>query len=309
MNYGPAVALATNYIWPYATACSPNFNFEPAFLRRKTFYNLYPIYRNGTLVTEPPYLYREVEVFIPLHLIFGFCRDYDRITYQVSFQIEMQRDTSINPMFGGTGTDGYIVLKSMNLELDALEPNDEIKVRLNRELETPVEVAFLATGGLSFSETSASINRLVNNWFRPDFMIIVFKDTTIVSSSTTNSIVNTHANMQSLQILIGGELYPNTPQLADFPSNKFAYFYERFKQVCIALTGECSMTVKEYLISPVFAFDLRAQDMQIKNTIIPITIQGTRNVNVPTSVNMYVYTFYERYYKAEFLKNLITPAS
>jgi hypothetical protein len=116
--------------------------------------------------------------------------------------------------------------------------------------------------------------------------------------------------MQSLQIQLDGELYPYIPQMEDFGSNKFSNFYERFKEVCFAMTGECSMTMKEYRdLYPIFAFDLRAQTTKVKNSVVPMNIIGTRNVNTPSSLNMFVYGFMEQYYKAEYIKNLISVIS
>jgi hypothetical protein len=285
-----------------------NPTYEPGYLKRKQLYNINPVMRNGIIQADPTF--REIEVFIPLHVIFGYCRDYDRVTSQVSFQIKLLRDTSLNYVFGQTGFDGALILKSCMLELQEVIPNDELRVKLNREIESPIEVGFLGVKALQFQIPSAQINQYLPQFFRSDFMFIIFKDATINQSSQTNSTLLTHANMQSLQILLDGELYPYLPQMEDFGSNKFSNFYERFKEVCIAMTGECNMSSKEYRdLYPIFAFDLRAQSGKIKNQVVPMTILGTRNSNTPSTVNMYVYGFMEQFYKAEYIKNLISPIS
>ena len=293
-----------NFPLPYGY----NPNFEPGYLKRKQLYNTSLVLRNGVMQAEPTY--REIEVFIPLHLLFGYCRDYDRVTSQVSVQIKLLRDTSLNYVFGQPGFDAAIILKSIILELQEVVPNDELRVKLNREIESPIEVSFLGTRSLQFNITSTSITQLLPQYFRTDFLFLIFKDATITQSSQSNSTLLTHANMQNLQIQLDGEMYPYLPQMEDFGSNKYANFYERFKEVCIALCGECSMSMKEYRdLYPIFAFDLRAQTTKIKNQVVNMMIIGNRNINTPSNINMYVYGFMEQYYKAEYIKNLISPVS
>ncbi len=285
-----------------------NPNFEPGYVKRKQLYNINPVLRNGIIQADPTF--REIEVFIPLHMIFGYCRYYDRVTSQVSFQIKLLRDNTLNLVMGQTGYDAALVLKSISLELHEVKPTDELRVKLNREIESPIEVGYLGTRAMKFPITSVSINVYLPQFFCTNFMFIIFKDETITQTSQTNSTLLTHANVQNLQIQIGTIQYPFLPQQEDFGSNKFSNFYERFKEVCISLTGECTMSMKEYRdLYPIFAFDLRAQTTKIRNEIVPMTIMGLRNTNTPSSLTMYVYALQEQYYKSEYIKNLISPLS
>ena len=70
------------------------------------------------------------------------------------------------------------------------------------------------------------------------------------------------------------------------------------------VSGECSMSFKQYRdLYPIFAFDLTAQTMKVRNAKVQFTVIGTRNSNTPTNLNMYTVVLFEKFYEANYLAN------
>ena len=143
--------------------------------------------------------------------------------------------------------------------------------------------------------------------YKPDYVFIIFKEKNQSTSSQSNSTLNSNADIQYLQISLGGELYPNIAQQANWGNNFINQFYEQYKECVIKLTGECSMSLKEYRdLYPTFAFDLTAQAIKVKNLSTQVNVLGKRNSG-NVDLQMYVIVLYERFYSAQYLRNEILP--
>ena len=141
------------------------------------------------------------------------------------------------------------------------------------------------------------INIFLGQSYFPDFIFITFKG--------ANSSLLTHDNMESLQLLVGGEFHSYLKK-EDISSNKYANIHEAFKEVCITLTGKCTLLTEEtQLPHEIFAFDLREYTKEIVGNLAPIAILGAQNTIPKSNINMHVYKFQEEYFKVGYIKDII----
>jgi hypothetical protein len=79
-----------------------------------------------------------------------------------------------------------------------------------------------------------------------------------------------------------------------------------------------SVEQKEEWLELIFAFDLTAQNIKVRNQATQVNIIGLRNSNTPVptttanggvSVNMYVVVLYEKFFEAKYLRNELLPKS
>jgi hypothetical protein len=222
----------------------------------------------------------------------------------------------MSPFFGAPGTDGFFQITEAYLQTTQVVPEDEFKVEFNKAIEGSIEMGFLTPLINQFTINSANINQIIaTGSYKPDFVFVIFKDPTQNSntSSQVNGSLNCNADIQNLQINLGGQLYPILPQDArwNIQNNGTFYssrFYEQFRDCVTKLTGECSMSEKQWReLYPIFAYDLTAQQTKVRNQATQVVIQGNRNSNTPTSVMMYVIVLYEKSFEAKYLRNEILP--
>ena len=146
------------------------------------------------------------------------------------------------------------------------------------------------------------------------------KDTNTITqpSAQNNANINLNINMMNLQIVMDGWYYPNQVQLSNFSQNFFEPFYRSFMLCCEALYGECAISEQTYRdVLPIFAFDLTAQKIRVKNTPNTLQIIGQRNNvtptapgdNWPNNVNFYIITFQEKFFKANYITQMLKQES
>ena len=232
----------------------------------------------------------------------------------------MLRNIATNPFIGMPGTDGYLLINEMYLQICQVVPEDSYKVAFNTAIQRPIPVAFMSAISQIDTITSQNINiHFRTATYKPDFVFVIFKDITglhqgATSTSQRNGTLNSNADIKDLQVSLNGEFYPVLTQDAhwgtDYRSTGINRFYEQFRQCCMKFSGECSMSYKQFRdLYPIFAFDLTAQTNKIRNTNVVFDIVGTRNSMTPTTMNMYTIVIYEKYFEASYLNNMINLKS
>ena len=296
-----------------------NLNYEPGYFKRSQIFN--------GIAQSADAQGRQFEIMVPLYYMFGFCHMFNRLTSNLSFQIKLVRETTTNPFIGYPGTDAFFAINEMYLQIMQIVPEDEMKVHFNKAIELPVEIGYITPLIQSFPVSGTQINYVVPaGSYKPEYVFIIFKDATKTVSSQFNASLNSNADILSLQVNLGGELYPVNAQDAHWNVSGtegrmvgINRFYEQFRDCCVKITGQCSMTFKQFRdLYPIFAFDLTAQNIKVRNQATQVNIIGTRNSNTPVpiagiagsvSVNMYVVVLYEKFFEAKYLRNEILPKS
>ena len=150
------------------TAIANNLGYK----ERQEYYNYAPADANT---------FREVTVFVPLHSIFGFCKDHARVLRNIPLDITLTRLSHFNNcFFGADHTNVDFELTNILLRIEYVIPNDKIIVALNNFLESndPLNAYYLAKSCDKFSGTVGTfidIN-LGLRYSNPRYFIIACKD-------------------------------------------------------------------------------------------------------------------------------------
>ena len=240
-------------------------NYNRGFQRRKAKYN-HSVTADGNV--------RYLEEFIPLSQISGFFST-DTCLMNTSFTIELTRKANINykNSFYGSGTThvdfGNTLdtgILSIVLELVEQKPNLQLEAKLASTFantdRTPKPLAFLkgsVTGAYQIKEQK-EYNISVNNFHVPRYIILLFKGTSNPADATAannvanqgndcnkNYSLNAHADIESIQVDINGQQFPNKLQNANIVDrNSFSAFYQQYVTLCTRLEQDPCLTMNEF---------------------------------------------------------------
>ena len=297
-----------------ACTASTNSAFNSGFKKRLEAYN-YDVANDDTV--------REVEVFVPLSCIFGFCEDYDKLIKFLSFDINLHRFSSAEYtkcVYGAEGTaivfgqEGETTgLKSMILEIEQVFPVPTLSVELDKiYTQGNLEIGFLQREGRLYPVNNAQTYEVnMTKKSIPRFLFAIFHGKSGNASQLTalsNYQLFRNVDLKYIQCNVDNQIYPNIQQNAEFKKNIFSKFYQEYLTVCRKLAGDGSMSFSEYKdLYPIFAVDMTNQKEKLNNTSINFSISISRNtveanddaVNLPKNVDMYVLTLNEVKYSMD----------
>jgi hypothetical protein len=242
-------------------------NYNRGFQRRKAKYNY-----TTTDMTDGTV--RHFEEFIPLSQVSGFFST-DTCLMNTNFTIELTRKPNINykNSFFGSGTTHVDFgntqdtgLTSIVLELLEQKPNLQQESKLvstfNNTDKIPKPIAFLkgsVTGAYQIKELN-EYNISVNTFNVPRYVILLFKGCNNPANTTAannlanqandcnkNFSLNAHADMESIQVDINGQQFPNKLQNANIvDKNSFSAFYQQYVSLCTRLEEDPCLTMNEF---------------------------------------------------------------
>src|SRR5437773_5174498 len=263
---------------------------------RKALYN-YDVANDGT--------YREFQAFIPLHSIFGFCMDYNRVIRNMPIDITLNRNTNYqNYVFGEAHTNVDFELTKILLQIEQLIPNDHALIAINDFLTKTesIDVHFRAKGCDFYSGyTGTDINLAIGaKYSKPRYFLIGCKDPAKKNNIVENFGKLENGNIRNIKVTLDLQEYPNCQQIANFNQNKFASFYFPLVNLCRELyRNECALSMKDFKdIYSVFVVDTSNQHDKGKNEVVNVRIDITRNdVAGIAQLEYYVIVIYDRFFK------------
>src|SRR3977135_261986 len=273
---------------------------------RKSLYN-YDVPNDAT--------YRNFQAFIPLHSIFGFCMDYNRVIRNMPIDITLNRNTNYqNCVFGADHTNVEFELTKILLQIEQLVPNDHALIAINDFLtktET-VDVHFRAKGCDFYSGyTGTDINLAIGaKYSKPRYFLIACKDPTKKNNLQQNFGKLENGNIRNIKVTLDLQEYPNCQQIANFSHNQFASFYFPLVNLCREMyRNECALSMKDFKdIYRVFAIDTSNQPEKGKNEVVNVRIDITRNDIAPIAqLEYYVIVIYDRYFKMHLKEARVSP--
>jgi len=299
---------------PSPCRASINSAFNSGFKKRLEAYN-YDVAGDDIV--------REVEVFVPLSCIFGFCEDYDKLIKFLSFDINLHRFSSAEYtkcVYGAEGTaivfgqEGETTgLKSMILEIEQVFPVPILSVELDKiYTQENLEIGFLQREGRIYPVNDAQTYEVnMTKKSIPRFLFAIFHGKSGNASQLTalsNYQLFRNVDLKYIQCNVDNQIYPNIQQNAEFKKNIFSKFYQEYLTVCRKLAGDGSMSFSEYKdLYPIFAVDMTNQKEKLNNTSINFSISISRNTveanddafNLPKNVDMYVLALNEVKYSMD----------
>ena len=250
--------------------------------------------------------YREFQAFIPLHSIFGFCQDYNRVIRNMPVSITLKRNTDYqNCVFGEAHTNVRFELVEINLQIEQIIPSDRALIAIDDYLAKTdtIEVCFRAKA-CEFSQgiegTKININ-IGPTYSSPRYFFIVCKDPAKSVNVQQNFGKLENGNIQNITVTLGLQKYPEIDQEANFNQSHYASFYFPLINVCRELyRNECALSMEDFKdIYTVFAIDTSNQSERGKNEAVNVNIKIKRNA-IGTGIaklEYYVIVFYDHWIK------------
>ncbi len=295
-------------------------NYNNGFIKRMNRYN----YAGADDVA------RYIEEFIPLSQISGFFAT-DTCLMNTSFEIQLKRKASgnyKNAVFGDGTTDMDFGntpdtgLQSVTLELWEQKPNLRNEAALASKFEqtdkTPKPIAFLrgVVAGTYQVGISEQYTISETSYHIPRYVMVIFKGANHEGVTAANNVayqsespnknfsLNAHANIESIQVTINGQEFPNKKQDAKFLENSFSTFYQSYVATCESLNQDPCLTMNDFRDSYfVAAFDCSDQtkkestkttnlQVKIKRRAVPAANTDRKN---PRFLNCYMIVLEDRF--------------
>ena len=282
-------------------------NYNKGFIKRMARYN-YEVTNDDDV--------RYIEEFVPLSQISGFFSTGTSLV-NTNFDITLTRKPQHgykNSFFGSGNTDvdfGHSTdtgLLSVILELVEQKPNLKIEAELAATFEnsdkTPIPISFLkaTVDGVYQINMEQRYTISDNSHHIPRYLMLVLKgindpsdgaaDNNAANQSNScnkNYSLNAHANLESVQVRINGQEFPNMLQDADIMKNQFSKFYQQYVDVCTSMDQDPCLTMNEFRDNYfVAAFDCSDQtkkestkttnlQVKIKRRVMPGTNTDRKN--------------------------------
>jgi hypothetical protein len=238
-------------------------NYNKGFGKRMARYN-YPVANDDDV--------RYIEEFFPLSQISGVFST-DTCLMKTRFEIKLNRKAGLdykNAVFGSGTTDmdfGNTIdtgLLSVTLELLEQKPNLRMEAELAAMFEktdrTPKPLAFLSGVVSSKYQIDFAESYIISegSFHIPRYVMLIFKGGNHEGATAANNLayqdkqcnknysLNAHANIESIQVTINGQEFPNKLQEAKFLENSFSSFYQSYIATCESLNQDPCLSMNDY---------------------------------------------------------------
>lgn len=242
--------------------------------------------------------------FIPLKHIFGFCENYNKVIYGVKHTLVLRRGYNSNALFKNDDQntpvdDGKLKIDKLIWKMPCYKLSDEYQIRMLRQIQskTSINIAYL---NRQLEQTVVNKGQKFLDWTltpssgvqRPRYIILAFqtgKDTNQVS----NNGLFDHCDLRNAYVQLNNERYPEHNLQLNFTGNVYATAYKMLRDY---ISHEnCAIEYKDYKdLHPIFVFDVRRQNEQIKNTTIDVKIKAEFGTNIPDNTYAYALILSDR---------------
>ena len=193
-------------------------NYNDGYIRRRKLYN-YTVAANDD--------FREIEMFIPLNIIFSFCDEVNRVLKYIPFEIILTRTANNSRCYYGAANtsihfpEEQCGILSLTLQLERIKFRPDISLDLEKQFKKPFDVAYYKRI-CEQSATQARVQRTfghtktmtANDEGNPRYVFCIFK-THADDTAQTNNQRCCHANISNINVRYAGSVYPLLAQNAD----------------------------------------------------------------------------------------------
>ena len=327
---------AGTHLYPVAMSTANWRDYNNGFVRRMARYNY----------TVDDGAVRYVEEFFPLSQISGFFGT-DTSLMNTTFEVQLTRKARgdyKNSVFGS----GTTVLDFGNVEnatdtgllsvtLELLEqiPNLKLEAELAATFErtdrTPKPIAFLSGIVLQHHIGIQELYTISETSFHvPRYVLLIFKGASHDGATADNNLayqdgqcsknfsLNSHANIEYVQVTINGQEFPNLKQDARFLENCFSAFYQQYIFTCSSLGQDPSLTMNDfrdlYFIAAFDCSDQRKKEsskttnlqVKIKRRAVPAANTDRKN---PRFLDCYMIVLEDKFLQIDAKKGICTAYS
>jgi len=233
---------------------------------------------------------------IPLSNIFGFA-EYKKVIFGMKHSLKLTRCGDNDALYHAAGVpDGKVDITDISWYMPIVKPSPEYIVGLRSLIEERKSLPLMFRARTP-NTTPVSQNRLFN-WRigvkggaeKPRWIIIGFQ-TAKSLNQTANPALFDHCNVRKASITLNNtNSYPSIELPSNFASNNYDMFYDMlvdFKKEYYgidSLVGGSQVNFPTFkALFPIFVFDVRKQDDQLKNGVMDIVSYFEFDDNVPAN--------------------------
>ncbi|MCG8373489.1 MAG: hypothetical protein MI700_08160 [Balneolales bacterium] len=250
------------------------------------------------------------QVQIPLKEIFGFAEDYTKVIYGLKQQLTLKRTADTDAIFKNAATDaGKVTLDKISWYLPIVEPNDEEKFALMKEIENKTELSIdyrmRQADNISVPQSTNFDWRLTikAGAEKPRYILVAFqtKPADDTPDQEWNRSIFNHCNVQSMAVYLNNIQYPRTDYDLNIAQNGFARLFRdvtKFRANYSGLTPElshCNISPSDWKdLYPFYVFDVSKQSERLKTSTIDVKIKVRFEGNAPANTQAYALVLSDR---------------
>lgn len=247
------------------------------------------------------------QVRIPLKEVFGFCEDYAKVIYGLKQELTLKRKSDNDAIFKASAVDGgKVTLDNVSWYLPVVEPNDEEKFALMKQIEDKteqsIEYRMRQADNIAVPQSTSFDWRLTikSGAEKPRYVIVAFQ-TDKDNDQDKNASIFDHCNVQSMSVYLNNTQYPRKDYELDITQNKFARVYgdvSKFRANYTGTTPElahCNISPIEWkALYPFYVFDVTKQSERLKTATIDMKIKARFSQNVSANTQAYALVISDR---------------
>jgi hypothetical protein len=250
------------------------YNQNTGFLIRKEVYNT-----NAKNILE-----------FHLSPLLGYL-DYDKISHNLTFELELRRKVSNEKIFyGAATTKAKIDIKRLDLLIPKITPSLDIETRITKRLllDKPIPVVFLKRSMYQVTIASSSYTWAISSMKNvPHYILLTFKASKQASFTDNNALTvqkwtegAEEKRLKRLQVKLDQTPYPLYPMEFDLENNKYSDAYIYYTNLCKTFGVENQLNKKEFNdLYAIFCFDVSAYPEKTNPGGINITIEIEKDDN------------------------------
>ena len=173
---------------------------------------------------------RYINIFVPLHSIFGFCKHYTRVIRNIPLDITLVSKCNVNNLFySAAHTNKDFEITKMLLRIEYVIPKDKIFTGLNDFLllsHEAIEACFQSKSCDMFSSNiGTDINiQIGSKYSNPRCIIVASKDPVKNKNLQQSFGKLENGDIRDIKVTLNSWEYPNTDQTGNLSLNNFTDF-------------------------------------------------------------------------------------
>lgn len=258
-------------------------------------------------IVQSPQEKGRFQVQIPLKEIFGFCEDYTKVIYGLKQVLTLKRKADTDAIYkAAAADDGKVTLDKVSWYLPIVDPNDEEKFALTKQIEDKTELSIdyrmRQADNISVPQSTNFDWRLTvkAGAEKPRYVVVAFQ-TGKENDQDQNPSIFDHCNVQSMAVFLNNIQYPRTDYDLDISQNRFARVFgdlSKFRANYTGVTHElahCNISPSEWKsLYPFYVFDVSKQSERLKTTTIDMKIKVRFTENAPANTQAYALVLSDR---------------
>ena len=251
---------------------------------------------------------------IPLKHMFGFCGDYDRVTYRLKHNLILTRNNDNEAIYRGANNAagnplvaGKIVLSKISWFMPHVTPADKDKMELfkiiERKEKIPVGYRMIQCDSASIPQNVTSFSWRLGVKSSPEvprFIIVAFQSGKSGDQLQNPSIFD-NVNVSNIYSTLNSVRYPTTDYNIVFVGQKFSRVYGDVADFRAKffnmdeLVSSPNITPSDYrTLYPFFLFDVTKQSEKLKYSTTDIQIKMHFNAGIPANTEAYAVIISDR---------------